>query len=61
MIKKILFLFFVVLLPFTSFSQAPGADCSVAVPINLTVGGTVSTGVQTTSGLGDNYNQAGRL
>lgn len=61
MIKKILFTIFFVGLYTTAFSQAcgvgggPGPDCANAAPLNLIPGSTISTGLQSNAGMGNNY------
>ena len=55
MIRKLLLLFLVALIPTLALAQAPGADCGSATPIALVPGQTISTGLQSTAGLGDNY------
>ena len=53
---KIIFVVFA-LLSFVSFSQAPGDNCASAVSLTLPTveGGSVTTGVQTTTGLVNDY------
>lgn len=55
MIKKLLLLLIVAFTPLLMLAQAPGANCGAATPIGLVPGGTVSTGLQSTAGLGDTY------
>jgi len=55
MIRKLLLLFLVAIIPTLIFAQAPGNNCGVATPLALVPGGTISTGLQTTLGLGNTY------
>lgn len=55
MIRKLLLVFIIAIIPKLVTAQAPGADCGSATPLALVPGGTISTGLQTTAGLGDNY------
>lgn len=55
MIKKILFIIFFIGLYQTAFAQAPGADCTTATPLTLLYGSTMSTGLQSNAGMGNNY------
>ncbi|NRA94276.1 MAG: hypothetical protein HRU26_16675, partial [Psychroserpens sp.] len=55
MIKKLLLLFLLCAISGFLQAQVPGSDCSSATPLNLVVGGTITTGLQSTAGLGNNY------
>lgn len=55
MIRKILFVFLFALTSQLTLAQAPGNDCASASPITLAPGTTVSTGLQSNTGLANNY------
>ena len=50
MIKKLLFCFLLIFTTQLTLGQAPGVDCASATPLTLIPGGTINTGLQTTSG-----------
>ncbi|WCO02203.1 T9SS sorting signal type C domain-containing protein [Psychroserpens ponticola] len=55
MIRKILFFCLLTITTQLSLAQAPGPVAASATPLTLIPGGTVGTGLQSTSGLGTNY------
>ncbi|MEY8848052.1 T9SS sorting signal type C domain-containing protein [Psychroserpens sp. XS_ASV72] len=56
MIRKLQVFLLCLFIGQTTFSQAPGPDCTSPVPLTLVPGATISTGQQTTQGLGNAYN-----
>jgi hypothetical protein len=61
MTRKLLFIIFFIGLYNTTFAQAPGDDCASASPITLAPGTTVSTGVQSNTGLNNTYTNMGNV
>lgn len=55
MIKKLLFFFTCLISSQLIVAQAPGADSGSATTLTLVQGGTLNTGLQSTSGLTNNY------
>ena len=52
MLKKLLFIFTLIFSVQFVIAQAPGPDCSSPTTLTLVPGGTLSTGLQSTLGLG---------
>ncbi len=61
MARKLLLFILITIIPKLAQTQAPGVDCGSATPLALVPGGTISTGLQTTTGLGDDYGVIGCL
>ena len=55
MLRKLLLSLLLIISSQVITAQAPGADCTVATPLTLIPGATISTGLQSTLGLGNTY------